>query len=327
MEKNAINLEFKLFLKLLFAALLLAGCATKKPVPVIAEKPKTSQVYNEKEEKPPVTQPSEVKSESETSQGAGSAVSQPSTPAPVEATAGTIKSLPRIGIIFSAGGAKAWGHIGVIKEIEKAKWPVKAVAGLEWGAAVAASYAHKLSANEVEWELSKVRDLEDVERASETIFENQSVNELKVPFVCPSLNIVKQEAFLLNRGQLKNLMPFCISSPGLSGHYKQSIGLLDHISALSQHLRATGVKKVILVNVLAQGSKKPLVSDLTSAENILWVKAAVAAAQKPAGVDDVININLDDYSIKDLDQKREIIARGAELSYDQIKKLSTKYGF
>ncbi|MCC2680277.1 MAG: alpha-beta hydrolase superfamily protein [Pseudobdellovibrio sp.] len=317
MEKNAI--------KLLFVTLLLAGCATKKPAPVIAEKPKSSQVYNEKDEKPAGTQqPSDVKSDTETP--AQNTPAPTPTPAPVEANAGSFKSVPRVGIIFSAGGAKAWGHIGVIKEIEKAKWPVKAVAGLEWGAAVAASYAHKLSANEVEWELSKVRDLEDVEQASETIFENQSVNDLKVPFVCPSLNIVKQEAFLLNRGQLKSLMPFCISSPGLSGHYKQSIGLLDHISALSQHMRATGVKKVILVNVLAQGSKKPLVSDVTSAENILWVKAAVAAAQKPAGVDDVININLDDYSIKDLDQKREIIARGAELSYDQIKKLSTKYG-
>ncbi len=313
MAKNKISF--------IFLILLLAGCATKKPAPVIAEKPKNSQVYNEKDEKPAT--PADTKPEQE---APPSATAPTPTPAPIEATAGVVKSLPRIGLIFSAGGAKAWGHIGVIKEIEKAKWPVKAVAGLEWGAAVAAAYAHQLSANEVEWELSKVRDLDDLERTSETIFGNQSVNDLRVPFVCPSLNIVKQEAFLLNRGQLKSLMPFCISSPGISGAYKQSIGLLDHISALSQHMRATGVKKVILVNVLAQGSKKPLMGEVGSAENILWVKAAVAGAQKPSGIDDVIQIDLDDYGIKDLDQKREIIARGAELSYDQIKKLSTKYG-
>lgn len=314
MAKNKISF--------IFLILLLAGCATKKPTPVTAEKPKSSQVYNEKDERPSAT-PTDNKADQDE---AMEAPPQMSTPAPVEASATTFKSLPRIGLIFSAGGAKAWGHIGVIKEIEKAKWPVRAVAGLEWGAAVAASYAHKLSANEVEWELSKVRDLEEIERASETIFENQSVNDLRVPFVCPSLNIVKQEAFLLNRGQLKNLMPFCLAAPGLSGPYKQSVGLLDHMSALAGHLRATGVKKVILVNVLAQGSKRPFSEDAMSAENILWVKAAAAAAQKPPGVDEVINIKLDDYSIKDLDQKREIIARGAELSYDQIKKLSTKYG-
>lgn len=313
----------KKLIRYIFILLFLAGCATKRPTPVIAEKPKTAPVYTEKDQKEAAP---EIKGEPD-APAATPPVSTPTpAPTPVEASSGEIKSLPRIGIIFSAGGAKAWGHIGVIKEIEKAKWPVKAVAGLEWGAAVAASYAHQLSANEVEWELSKVRDLDEVERTSETIFGNQSVNDLRVPFVCPSLNIVKQEVFLLNRGQLKNLMPFCLSSPGISPPFKQSVGLLDHISALAQHIKATGVKKVILINVLAQSSKQSFVSDSMAAENILWVKAAVAAAQKPSGVDDIIQIKLDDYGIKDLDRKREIIARAAELSYDQIKKLSTKYG-
>jgi hypothetical protein len=59
---------------------------------------------------------------------------------------------------------------------------------------------------------------------------------------------------------------------------------------------------------------------------VLWVKAALAVSTKPIGVDDMIQINLDDYDIKDLDRRREIIARAAELSYNQIKKISTKYG-
>ncbi|MBY0452706.1 MAG: alpha/beta hydrolase, partial [Bdellovibrionaceae bacterium] len=63
-----------------------------------------------------------------------------------------------------------------------------------------------------------------------------------------------------------------------------------------------------------------------SAENILWVQAAANAERRVQGVDDVIQINLDDYGIKDLDKKREIIAKGAELSYNQIKKISKKYG-
>ena len=40
----------------------------------------------------------------------------------------------------------------------------------------------------------------------------------------------------------------------------------------------------------------------------------------------MININLDDYGIKDLDKRRDLIAKGSELSYDQIKKLAQKYG-
>jgi NTE family protein len=307
----------KVFRYFVFTAFVF-GCATKKPTPVIAEKPKNPTVYSDKETKFP-----EEKQEAPVVNTP--VVTQP-TANPIEAVSGPVKPVPRVGLIFSAGGARAWGHIGVIKEIEKAKWPVRAVAGLEWGAAVAALYAHQLSGNEVEWELSKVRDLDEVEQTSDTIFRDQSVNDLKVPFVCPSLNIEKQEIFLLNRGQLAKLMPFCIASTGTSAAFKQSVGLLDHISALAQHIRATGVKKVILINVLAQSNKRSFVPDNLSAENILWVKASLAAAQKPAGVDDVIQINLDDYGIKDLDRKREIIARAAELSYDQVKKLSTKYG-
>jgi NTE family protein len=311
--------------KFVLVSAFLFGCATKKPAPVVAERPKNPTVYTDKE-----TKPTEEKPETSAPQEGAPVVTAPQegapVAAPVEASSGPVRAMPRIGLIFSAGGAKAWGHIGVIKEIEKAKWPVRAVAGLEWGAAVAASYAHQLSSNEVEWELSKVRNLEDVEQASETIFRDQSVTDLKVPFVCPSLNIVKQEIFLLNRGQLAKLMPFCVAAAGSSAPYNQSVGVLDHITALARHIRATGVKKVILINVLAQGNKRSYMPDNLSAENILWVKAAIASGQKPAGVDDVIQIDLGDYSIKDLDRKREIIARAAELSYDQVKKLSTKYG-
>lgn len=236
------------------------------------------------------------------------------------------KPIPRIGLILTGGGAKTWAHIGVLKEIEKAKWPVRAIAGLEWGSVVAAVYAHQLSPNEVEWEMSKVKNLSDVEDTSETLFNNQSVSSLKIPFVCASLNVAQQQGFLLNRGQLSKLTPFCMPHPPLANAYKQSMAYMTDLAALAQHLKATGVKKVVVVNVLAQKTKRSFVSDYLSAENVLWVQAAAHAEKRAVGVDDVIQINLDDYGIKDLDKRREIIARGSELSYDQIRKLSEKYG-
>jgi hypothetical protein len=235
-------------------------------------------------------------------------------------------SVPRIGIIFSGGGAKAWAHVGVIKEIEKAKWPIQSVAGVEWGSAIAAIYAHKFSSNEVEWEMSKVKDFSSVEETSQLLFDKQSVNELKAPFVCASLNISKQIIYLLNRGQLSKLMPFCLAHPPLSSPYGQSVAELSDIASLAQHLRATGANKIVLINVLAQNTKRSFTADYLTSDNILWVKSAAIMAKKIQGVDDVITINLDDYGIKDLDKKREIIAKGAELGYSEIKKLSFKYG-
>ncbi|MEQ1722202.1 MAG: alpha/beta hydrolase, partial [Pseudobdellovibrio sp.] len=187
-------------------------------------------------------------------------------------------------------------------------------------------YAHKFSSNEVEWEMSKVKDFSNVEETSEMLFDKQSVNELKAPFVCASLNVSKQIIYLLNRGQLSKLMPFCLAHPPLSPPYAQSVAELSDIAGLAQHLRATGANKIVLINVLAQNTKRSFTADYLSSDNILWVKSAALMAKKIQGVDDVININLDDYGIKDLDKKREIIAKGAELGYIEIKKLTVKYG-
>lgn len=236
------------------------------------------------------------------------------------------KPIPKIGIIFSGGGAKAWAHIGVLREIEKAKWPVLSLAGFEWGAAVAAIYANQLSSNEVEWKLSKIKNFDDLDEASNLLFEKQSVGELKASFVCPSLNINKQQIYLLNRGQLSQLIPFCLAQWPLSKPYGQSVAAMNDISDLAQYLRSTGAGKIVLINVLAQNIKHSFTSDYLSAENIAWVDSAALMQKKISGVDDVININLDDYGLKDIDKRREIIAKGAELGYSEVQKLTTKYG-
>lgn len=236
------------------------------------------------------------------------------------------KALPKFGFIFSGGGAKTWGHIGVLKELQKLKWPVHAVAGFEWGAVVAAIYAQNLSANEVEWEISKLKEFNKSESFLKTVFEKKNTADLKVPFVCPSLNINRQAYYLLNRGQLQQLIPFCVSQPSLTPIYQQSVAVMTDVPSLAQHLRSTGANRIILVNVMAQSKMRSFTNDYASAENILWVESAALMAKKPTGVDEIININLDDYGIKDLDKRRDIIAKGAELSYDQLKKLAQKYG-
>lgn len=236
------------------------------------------------------------------------------------------KVLPKFGIIFSGGGAKAWAHIGFLKELQKFKWPVHSVAGFEWGAVVAATYAQNLSANEVEWEMSKLKDFGKTEEFLKAVFEKKNTADLKIPFVCPSLNISKQAYYLLNRGQLQQLIPFCVSQPPITAPYQQSVAVMTDVASLAQHLRSTGASRIILVNVMSQAKMRSFVNDYMSAENILWVESAALMAKKPVGVDETININLDDYGIKDLDKRRDLIAKGAELSYDQIKKLAQKYG-
>ncbi len=296
----------------LAAGLIFFGCSTrsvKQTAPI-----KTPIVIKELE----IQKPADVKSDEPQS--------------PVQVTQGNPQqspqavSLPKFGIILSGGGAKTWAHIGVLKELQKLKWPISAVAGFEWGAVAAAIYSQNLSANEVEWEMSKLKDFDKWDVFLKAAFAKKMTADLKVPFVCPSLNIVKQSIFLLNRGQLDQLLPFCIASPSLIKPINQSVALMTDVPALAQHLRATGVTKIILINVMAQGSKRSFVKDYESSDNVLWVEAAAAMARKPAGVDEVIDLKLDDYGIRDLDKRREIVAKGSELSYNQLKKLAEKFG-
>lgn len=301
MEKTAIKF---------IILLVLAGCAVK-PVTKTNGQPE-----------PVTSTPEPVKTETTESP----LITQPAQMPPSNGTSSSSRPIPKIGLIFSGGGAKAWAHIGILKEIEKAKWPVHAVAGFEWGAVVAAVYANNYSSNEVEWELSKVKDLGNLEEIGNALFEKKSVSDLKIPFVCSSLNISTQAIYLLNRGQLNKLIPFCLAQPPLSKPYLQSVAEMHDISGLAQHLRATGAKKIVLINVLAQNTKRSYTDNYLSSDNILWVKSAALMAKKVSGVDDIVNINLDSFGISDIDKKREIIAKGTELGYDEIKKLTAKYG-
>lgn len=149
---------------------------------------------------------------------------------------------------------------------------------------------------------------------------------MKSSFACPSLNVKSQTVYLLNRGNVDQFLPFCIPSPALAKPYGQSVALMTDVSILVQHLRATGVQKILLLNVLNTKESGPYIKPVDSLENQTWAAAAAQLVKKNIGIDEVVSINISDVGIDDFDHRREIMAKGAELSYSQIKKLADKYG-
>lgn len=233
--------------------------------------------------------------------------------------------IPKFGIILSGGGARAWGHVAILKEMQKYKFPILSVAGIEWGAFVAASYAQSASANEVEWEFSKVGDLDDWEKSLNTIFEKKNTTGLKIPFVCPSYNLKTKMSYLLNRGPIAQLLSFCLPSAGVIEPYKSNLAYMNDVAMLVNHLKATGINKVILVNVLKQKNDRSFIKGINSLENQIWTEASIALNKKAMGLDEVIEIDLSDYDIDAFNKKSDIMAKSAELSYNVIKRLADKY--
>ena len=57
---------------------------------------------------------------------------------------------PRIGLVLGGGGARGAAHIGVLKELERLRVPIDAIAGTSMGAIVGGLYASGRTPDELE---------------------------------------------------------------------------------------------------------------------------------------------------------------------------------
>lgn len=234
----------------------------------------------------------------------------------------------QFGIIFSGGGVRTWAYVNVLKEIQKYKLPVAAVAGMEWGSVVAGVYAQNVSANEVEWELSKFKDIDDSAEFIKKIFEKKSTDNLKVPFGCMSLNLKNQTSYVLNKGQLGSLVPFCLAAPGIAKPYSDSIASMSDVAGAVQFLRANGATKIILINATSTRNGKPLSGNLQSVENQFWIQSNSVLTKKNVGIDEIIDVDINGgISADKFDQRRDVLNSSLPQAKDQLKKMAQKYGY
>ncbi len=233
----------------------------------------------------------------------------------------------QFGILFSEGGVRAWAYVNILKEMQKYKLPIVSVAGMEWGSVVAGIFAQNLSANEVEWELSKFKDINDWSGFVKKIFEKKSTDALKVPFACSSLNLKNQTSYVLNKGQLDNLIPFCVPSAGVTNPYSDSIASMSEVMGLVQFLKQNGATKIILINAVSNTNGKPLSAGLQSVENQFWIQAASLLVKKNLGIDEVIDVDVKGINVEHFDRRRDIVNASIPQAKDQIKKIANKYGY
>ncbi len=72
------------------------------------------------------------------------------TDASAQSDDGEDQSRPRIGLVLGGGGARGAAHIGVLKELERLRIPIDAIAGTSMGAIVGGLYATGVNAGELE---------------------------------------------------------------------------------------------------------------------------------------------------------------------------------
>lgn len=247
----------------------------------------------------------------------------------------------RLGVILGPGGAKTYGHIGVLKELQRRRIPVQMVAGLEWAALPAAIFASKGYANDVEWQMSKLKEEEwfggsllsskksasinEAQGDLKKIFANWKVENFRLPFVCPAWNMEKKQTYLMQKGTLPQLLPFCLSYPPLFQPYQKNVAGLVDMKALTDYMRTKGVNYILFINVLEQ-APSPLFSDDLGA-SVAWSLPLSQYQKQRNGIDDVVGVNLREFQPRDFAKKREIIAKSADAAAKGLAPWAQKLGF
>ncbi|WP_413586006.1 patatin-like phospholipase family protein [Bdellovibrio sp. HCB274] len=265
-------------------------------------------------------------------------VAPPPPPAPV------IPAMPKIAFILGGGGAKAYAHIGFLHELSRAKVPVYAIGGVEFASPMAALFANREQANDVEWQMFKLKDDEIIKKSLlgnvnkngdisvmrefyNTAFKNQKAEDFRIPFACPSYNLKKNQALMMNRGGMEQLLSMCMAYPPFFKPFQGNVAAVREVSGLARYLRQKGANFVVFVNVLqVPGGSKPFTLDAAATDNVLWSEIAGLYNKPFAGVDTVITLDTGDYGIMDFDKRREIMNKGADSANRQLKTLTRKWG-
>jgi len=332
------NKPFK-FVSLFCVALLLSACGTLKTREELKSKPtdvpgQVGKPPTPTKQEPPVVLPPPV-----------------STPQPVPVPAPAPESFltkepPKVGLILGPGGMRSFAHIGVLRELSRARVPIHSIVGLEWGAVMASLFAIQGQANEVEWKAFRLKEGELPDRSLLTrmiepanptrlkdflsaAYGTQMIEKTKVEFACPAYQVAADRFGWWNSGSMRDGVARCLAYPPFftpSGGWLASPFSIEDAAA---YLRSKGANLIIYVNVLASG--EVLATSLQErhyADYVLWSEIRRQSNRKQIpGVNTIISILTAPHDITSFASRRQLLDAGARASLEPIKNLSKQYGF
>lgn len=251
-------------------------------------------------------------------------------------------------MILGPGGMKTFAELGVLREMQRARIPVHALVGLEWGAVMGGLYSMQGQVNEAEWKAFKLRndDLPGQGFLSSRIkaipvsglssflretFGSAAIEKSKVDFACPtfSLSSRNERVFFQERGGFRDAMARCLPYPPMFVDNNGFFASPFSVDEAAAWLRSKGANVILLVNVLGQGEifSQNMVGE-HYVENLLWseIRRELLRAKSPA-VNWVINVNTSGHPITDSDGRRALMDAGSKAATEVVNKMVSQYGF
>ncbi len=232
---------------------------------------------------------------------------------------------PKIGLILGPGAARAYAHVGVVEELAKARLPITHVVGIEMGALVGAIYASKAQPFDVEWQMFKLKDFKSTQPLIQGVFQNQKTEDLKLPFACPAYNMQKQQNFMMNKGLVSQMLPYCLAYPPSLKPYNQNVAGVTELKAAIDYLKAKGANYIVYVHVL-NAKAGVLTGGIDDEANVYWNLVAQSLSKQWQSVDYVISVPVQDFDLANFDQRRQILQKGLEAGQSAASQIARRLG-
>lgn len=145
---------------------------------------------------------------------------------------------PKVGLALSAGGARGFAHVGVIRVLKDSGLPIDCISGTSAGALIGAFYGAGYPLEKL-WELAenieirlKTKDLlkltilkviltnklassEEIEELIKQAIGDKSFEDLKIPFSCSAMDIKTGERIIFDSGKVAIAVRASMNLPGI----------------------------------------------------------------------------------------------------------------
>ncbi|MEG1528583.1 MAG: patatin-like phospholipase family protein [Clostridia bacterium] len=250
----------------------------------------------------------------------------------------------KAGLSLAGGGARGFGHVGVLKAFEEENIVFDYVTGTSAGSMVGALYALGFTSQQIiEFGKSlKAKDLrpissvlisapsKNIETQLNKVLGGVTFDKLQIPFSCVAVNIATGEEVVLSKGLVAPAVTASCAAPiffkpaVIDGVQLVDGGLLNTMPA--DIVRQMGAEIVISVDINSKRAQGTTSSKLLNVLVATWRIATSASAYKGyMNSDLVIQPDLDRFKATSLDQDiDEMVEEGykaAKEQMPQIKKL------
>ena len=249
----------------------------------------------------------------------------------------------KVALILGPGGARSFAHIGVLRELERHHIPIDAIVGLEWGAIPAALYAQEGRANDVEWQMFKMKA--DVMPSSgllksnmepqstdamveflKSAFADKQTSTSRVRFMCPYTTHEGERTGWANNGKLKDLVALCVPyTPLLEPRTARAAPFAAADAALA--LRHQGYTDIVMVNVLGPGALlAPQKFADGKVNEILWSEIRASNRTMLQQSNWPIEISARNMGMSGLSNARELMAQGQKAAAPVAERMAISLG-